>query len=77
MLKSDMQIIFQDPFSSLNPHHTIAESIEEPVLLNGKRMGGRLKICSLGPNSTHCPRYITAMVSERWCTTLRSWVIKI
>ena len=44
MLKSDMQIIFQDPFSSLNPHHTIAESIEEPVLLNGKRMGRRERL---------------------------------
>ena len=35
-LKNEMQIIFQDPFSSLNPHYTIAESIEEPILLNGK-----------------------------------------
>ena len=34
-LRSEMQIIFQDPFSSLNPHHTIAQSIEEPILLNG------------------------------------------
>jgi len=38
-LKSEMQIVFQDPFSSLNPHHTIAESIEEPILLNGRAMG--------------------------------------
>ena len=34
-LRQNMQIIFQDPFSSLNPHHTIAQSIEEPILLNG------------------------------------------
>ncbi len=34
-LRSKMQIIFQDPFSSLNPHHTIAQGIEEPILLNG------------------------------------------
>ena len=34
-LRSEMQIIFQDPFSSLHPHHTIAQSIEEPILLNG------------------------------------------
>lgn len=36
-LRSEMQIIFQDPFSSLNPHYTIAQSIEEPILLNTDR----------------------------------------
>ena len=28
-----MQLIFQDPFSSLNPRRTIAETIEEPIIL--------------------------------------------
>lgn len=31
--RRDMQLIFQDPFSSLNPRKTIAETIEEPILL--------------------------------------------
>jgi oligopeptide/dipeptide ABC transporter ATP-binding protein len=31
--RKDMQIIFQDPFSSLNPRKTIAETIEEPIML--------------------------------------------
>lgn len=31
--RQDMQLIFQDPFSSLNPRKTIAETIEEPILL--------------------------------------------
>ena len=35
-LRSKLQIVFQDPFSSLNPHNTIAQSIEEPILLNTK-----------------------------------------
>lgn len=32
-MRKEMQLIFQDPFSSLNPRKTIAETIEEPILL--------------------------------------------
>ncbi len=34
-LRRDMQIIFQDPFSSLNPRKTISQAIEEPIALAG------------------------------------------
>jgi oligopeptide/dipeptide ABC transporter ATP-binding protein len=30
-----MQIVFQDPFSSLNPYMTVREIIEEPLLVHG------------------------------------------
>lgn len=33
-LKKDMQIIFQDPYSSLNPRKKIGHSIEEPLLVH-------------------------------------------
>ena len=34
-LRKDMQIIFQDPFSSLNPRMTVSEAIIEPLLVQG------------------------------------------
>lgn len=33
-MRTQMQIIFQDPFSSLNPRRTIAQTIEEPLRLH-------------------------------------------
>jgi peptide/nickel transport system ATP-binding protein len=34
-IRRQMQMIFQDPFSSLNPRMTISEIIGEPLLVNG------------------------------------------
>ena len=39
-LRRQMQMIFQDPFSSLNPRMTVAEIIGEPLQVNGMRDGG-------------------------------------
>jgi peptide/nickel transport system ATP-binding protein len=35
-MREDMQIIFQDPYSSLNPRMSVSEAITEPLILQGK-----------------------------------------
>ena len=37
LLRREMQMIFQDPYSSLNPRMTIFDIIGEPLLVNGMR----------------------------------------
>lgn len=34
-LRQQMQMIFQDPFESLNPRHTIGQILEEPFVIHG------------------------------------------
>jgi oligopeptide/dipeptide ABC transporter, ATP-binding protein, C-terminal domain len=34
-LRSEMQIIFQDPYSSLNPRMSVSQAIAEPLLIQG------------------------------------------
>lgn len=36
-LRKSMQIIFQDPFSSLNPRKTVSQIIGEPLLIHGMK----------------------------------------
>ena len=35
-LKEHMQIVFQDPYSSLNPRYTVEATIREPLMLSGR-----------------------------------------
>ena len=41
-LREDMQIIFQDPFSSLNPRLTLRDTVLEPLKLSGRFEGQSL-----------------------------------
>jgi peptide/nickel transport system ATP-binding protein len=43
VLRRNMQLIFQDPFASLNPRMTLLETIGEPLLVNGIASGQALK----------------------------------
>ena len=35
-LKEHMQIVFQDPYSSLNPRYTVEATIKEPLQMSGR-----------------------------------------
>ena len=50
--RKDMQIVFQDPFSSLNPRRTVYETIVEPlrhhdILPGARRIDLERKVCEL------------------------------
>ncbi|MBI1778729.1 MAG: ATP-binding cassette domain-containing protein [Proteobacteria bacterium] len=61
--QGEMQIVFQDPYSSLDPKMTVGESVGEPLLvrkmLSGAALGGRVaELLSLvGLRPEHAKRY--------------------
>ncbi|THH35397.1 dipeptide ABC transporter ATP-binding protein [Aliishimia ponticola] len=62
-MRKQMQIIFQDPFGSLNPRMTVWETLAEPLLLHGlatpkdvrEKVSNLLETCGLQP--WHAERY--------------------
>ncbi len=62
-LRCDMQMIFQDPYASLNPRHTVEKIIGEPLLVHGmksvrerkERVKELLEVVGLSPY--HASRY--------------------
>lgn len=62
-VRREMQIIFQDPYSSLNPGMTVRSIVAEPLVVHGilDKMGGRKYIEELlervGLNPEHGNRY--------------------
>ena len=62
-LRREMQIVFQDPFASLNPRMTIGQAVAEPLLVHhvcpradyAKRVTGLLEI--VGLSAGHANRY--------------------
>ncbi len=35
--RADIQMVFQDPYSSLNPRKTVAQIVEEPLAIHKDR----------------------------------------
>ncbi len=61
LLRREMQIIFQDPYASLNPRLSILSTVSEPLKIHGignrteqrERTGDLLKKVGLDPNYMH------------------------
>ncbi len=62
-LRSKVQIVFQNPYGSLNPRHTIGTILEEPLLVNTsltkseRTEKARAMMKSVGLKSEHYERY--------------------
>lgn len=63
-IRKEIQIIFQDPYSALNPKHTIAKALTEPMLVHGigNDNAERRKLAielleKVGLSSQHIDRY--------------------
>jgi peptide/nickel transport system ATP-binding protein len=62
-LRTEMQMIFQDPMSSLNPRMTVAEIVSEPMLIQkiGSRQERRDRVAEIlhrvGLQTEHMTRY--------------------
>ena len=60
-LRRDMQIVFQDPFASLNPRMTVRDILAEPFIIHGRRREARARVTELlervGLSPDHAGRY--------------------
>jgi oligopeptide transport system ATP-binding protein len=62
-VRRDIQMVFQDPYASLNPRHTVEQILEEPLIVHGigtkeerrKRVREMLEV--VGLSSYHAKRY--------------------
>src|SRR5713101_1920000 len=63
MARRDMQIVFQDPYSSLNPRMRAREIVEEPLIIHelGTRAARQVRVTELfhlvGLNPAHLDRF--------------------
>lgn len=62
-VRREMQMVFQDPFASLNPRHTVEKILEEPLIVHGigskqERIKSVKKMLDIvGLSSYHAKRY--------------------
>jgi oligopeptide transport system ATP-binding protein len=61
--RKDMQMVFQDPYASLNPRHTVERILEEPLIVHGigtkkeRKQMVREMLEVVGLSSYHAKRY--------------------
>ncbi|WP_163100633.1 ABC transporter ATP-binding protein [Peribacillus alkalitolerans] len=62
-VRKDVQMVFQDPYASLNPRHTVEKILEEPLIVHGignakerKKMVHEM-LETVGLSSYHAKRY--------------------
>ncbi|MCF6139323.1 ABC transporter ATP-binding protein [Pseudalkalibacillus berkeleyi] len=63
-MRRDIQMVFQDPYASLNPRHTVEKIIEEPMIVHGiekdsKKRKDRVRelLETVGLSAYHAKRY--------------------
>ncbi|RKN60789.1 ABC transporter ATP-binding protein [Paenibacillus ginsengarvi] len=62
-IRRELQLVFQDPYSSLNPRMTVAELVGEPLICHGIARGGEMRrrvtalIETVGLSARHLDRY--------------------
>ena len=62
-LRRAVQIVFQNPYGSLNPRQTVADALEEPLLVHGmtnaaeRRAAARDMLRKVGLREEHAERY--------------------
>ncbi|MGD7045078.1 ABC transporter ATP-binding protein [Jeotgalibacillus proteolyticus] len=62
-MRREMQMVFQDPFASLNPRHTVEKILEEPLKVHGigtpaeRKKRVRELLETVGLSSYHAKRY--------------------
>lgn len=62
-MRKEIQMVFQDPFASLNPRHTVEKILEEPLIVHGVKSKEERKkrvrelLETVGLNSWHAKRY--------------------
>ena len=62
-VRSEMQIVFQDPYASLNPRMTVRDIVSEPLVIHGRSRGaqGRARVDELlrvvGLSPEHANRF--------------------
>ncbi|MGW9346529.1 ABC transporter ATP-binding protein [Nocardiopsis flavescens] len=60
-LRRDLQLVFQDPFASLDPRMTVSDIVAEPMQIHGRGKGAKKRVKELlelvGLNPEHGSRY--------------------